>query len=129
MDAGPIRVEDLLRPLAPQVLGALVRRYGHFDRCEDAVQEALLAAAVQWPEQGVPENPRAWLVTVGSRRLTDDLRSEGARRRREEQTGVRASRADQQAPGPEERATDGDARRAGPTTTSSPCCSCAATPS
>jgi RNA polymerase sigma factor (sigma-70 family) len=103
------RVEDVLRPLAPQVLGALVRRYGHFDRCEDAVQEALLAAAVQWPEQGVPENPRGWLITVGSRRLTDDLRSEGARRRREEQTGVRASRADQLTPGPEEQATAADA--------------------
>ena len=50
--------EDLLRELAPQVLGALVRRYGHFDACEDAVQEALLAASVQWPEQGVPDNPR-----------------------------------------------------------------------
>ncbi len=78
------RVEDLLRPLAPQVLGALVRRYGHFDACEDAVQEALLAAAVQWPDGGVPENPTGWLVTVASRRLTDQLRSEQARRRREE---------------------------------------------
>jgi RNA polymerase sigma factor (sigma-70 family) len=76
--------EDLLRAQAPQVLGALVRRYGHFDACEDAVQEALLAAAVQWPEQGVPENPRGWLITVASRRLTDQLRSEESRRRREE---------------------------------------------
>ncbi|HJY32242.1 MAG TPA: sigma factor, partial [Actinomycetota bacterium] len=59
-------VEDLLRELAPQVLGVLVRRYGRFDSSEDAVQEALLAAATQWPEQGVPENPRAWLVTVAS---------------------------------------------------------------
>jgi RNA polymerase sigma factor (sigma-70 family) len=79
-------VEDLLRQLAPQVLGALVRRYGHFDLCEDAVQEALLAAAVQWPDQGVPENPRGWLITVASRRLTDELRSDQARRRREETT-------------------------------------------
>ena len=77
------RVEDLLRPLAPQVTGALVRRYGHFDACEDAVQEALLAAAVQWPDQGIPDNPRGWLITVASRRLTDEWRSEQARRRRE----------------------------------------------
>ena len=80
-DAGP---EDLLRELAPQVLGALVRRYGHFDTAEDAVQEALLAAAVQWPADGVPGNPRGWLITVASRRLTDLLRSEQARQRREE---------------------------------------------
>ena len=77
------RVEDLLRPLAPQVTGALVRRYGYFDACEDAVQEALLAAAVQWPDQGIPDNPRGWLITVASRRLTDEWRSEQARRRRE----------------------------------------------
>jgi RNA polymerase sigma factor (sigma-70 family) len=101
-------VEDLLRPLAPQVLGALVRRYGHFDLCEDAVQEALLAAAVQWPEQGVPDNPRGWLVTVGSRRLTDELRSEGARRRREEATGVRASRTDLVAPAPDDVGEEAD---------------------
>ncbi|MEP7026757.1 MAG: DUF6596 domain-containing protein [Actinomycetota bacterium] len=75
--------EDLLRELAPQVLGALVRRYGHFDLCEDAVQEALLAAAVQWPGEGVPSSPRGWLITVASRRLTDALRSESARRQRE----------------------------------------------
>jgi RNA polymerase sigma factor (sigma-70 family) len=76
--------EALLRELAPQVLGALARRYGHFDACEDAVQEALLAAAVQWPAEGRPDNPRAWLVTVASRRLTDRLRSDSARRRRED---------------------------------------------
>jgi RNA polymerase sigma factor (sigma-70 family) len=76
-------VEDLLRELAPQVLGALVRRYGHFDAAEDAVQEALLAAAVQWAERGVPESPRGWLITVASRRLTDQWRSDEARRRRE----------------------------------------------
>jgi RNA polymerase sigma factor (sigma-70 family) len=76
--------EDLLRQLAPQVLGALVRRYGHFGTAEDAVQEALLAAAMQWPEKGVPANPRAWLITVASRRLTDLLRSEQARQRRED---------------------------------------------
>jgi RNA polymerase sigma factor (sigma-70 family) len=76
--------EDLLRQLAPQVLGALVRRYGHFDTAEDAVQEALLAAATQWPAEGIPGNPRGWLITVASRRLTDLLRSEQARQRREE---------------------------------------------
>jgi len=78
------RTEDLLRELAPQVLGRLVRRHGQFDACEDAVQEALLAAARQWPEQGVPDDPRSWLVTVASRRLVDLWRSESARQRREE---------------------------------------------
>ncbi|RFC72369.1 sigma-70 family RNA polymerase sigma factor [Streptomyces sp. AcE210] len=76
--------EDLLRRHAPQVLGALVRRYGHFDAAEDAVQEALLAAAGQWPDAGVPDNPRGWLIKVASRRLVDTLRSDDARRRREE---------------------------------------------
>jgi predicted RNA polymerase sigma factor len=76
-------VEGLLRELAPQVLGALVRRHGQFDACEDAVQEALLAAALQWPKEGVPDQPRAWLITVAGRRLTDQWRSEDARRRRE----------------------------------------------
>ncbi|MFF1393569.1 RNA polymerase sigma factor [Streptomyces sp. NPDC058287] len=76
--------EDLLRRHAPQVLGALVRRYGHFDAAEDAVQEALLAAARQWPDAGVPDNPRGWLIKVASRRLVDTLRSDDARRRREE---------------------------------------------
>ncbi|MEV6207811.1 DUF6596 domain-containing protein [Kitasatospora sp. NPDC051914] len=80
----PHEVEGLLRELAPQVLAALLRRYGTFDTCEDAVQEALLAAAVQWPEQGVPDSPRSWLVTVASRRLVDQVRSEAARRRRED---------------------------------------------
>jgi RNA polymerase sigma factor (sigma-70 family) len=79
----PGNVEDLLRELAPQVLGALIRRYGDFDECEDAVQEALLAAAQQWPGKGVPGNPRAWLVTVASRRLIDWWRSDTARQQRE----------------------------------------------
>ncbi|MEV4566839.1 sigma-70 family RNA polymerase sigma factor [Nonomuraea sp. NPDC049419] len=82
--------EHLLRELAPQVLGALVRRYGHFATAEDAVQEALLAAATQWPEQGVPDDPRAWLITVAARRLTDLLRAEQARRRREDAVAARA---------------------------------------
>jgi predicted RNA polymerase sigma factor len=77
------RVEDLLRELAPQVLGALARRYGQFDACEDAVQEALLAAALDWRASGVPDNPRGWLLAVATRRLTDLWRSESARRRRE----------------------------------------------
>jgi RNA polymerase sigma factor (sigma-70 family) len=81
-----VRLDDLLRRLAPQILGALVRRYGHFEACEDAVQEALLAAASQWPERGLPESPRGWLVTVAARRLTDQLRSDSARRRREDVT-------------------------------------------
>jgi predicted RNA polymerase sigma factor len=76
--------EELLRRLAPQVLGAVIRRFGHFDTAEDATQEALLAAAVQWPREGIPDNPRGWLITVASRRLTDLLRSEQARRRRED---------------------------------------------
>jgi RNA polymerase sigma factor (sigma-70 family) len=78
-------VEDLLRTLAPQVLGALVRRYGNIDTAEDATQEALLAAATQWPVEGLPANPRGWLITVAARRLTDLLRSEQARRRREDE--------------------------------------------
>ncbi|WP_427894080.1 RNA polymerase sigma factor [Kribbella sp. GL6] len=77
-------LEELLREQAPQVLGALVRRYGDFDACEDAVQEALLAASLQWPADGVPENPRSWLITVASRRRIEVLRSEAARVRREE---------------------------------------------
>ncbi|MGH8776240.1 MAG: RNA polymerase sigma factor [Jiangellaceae bacterium] len=90
-------VEGLLRQLAPVVLGTLVRRYGKFDLCEDAVQEALLAAAVQWSEKGVPESPRGWLVTVASRRMTDQLRGDVARRRREVMAALEPS-ADQRAP-------------------------------
>jgi RNA polymerase sigma factor (sigma-70 family) len=76
-------IEDLLRELAPQALAALVRRYGQFDACEDAVQEALLRAATRWPAEGVPDNPRGWLITVASHRLMDEMRSEQSRRRRE----------------------------------------------
>jgi RNA polymerase sigma factor (sigma-70 family) len=75
--------ENLLRELAPQVLGAVIRRFGDFSAAEDAVQEALLAAATQWPEEGVPDNPRGWLIHVAARRVTDHLRAELARRRRE----------------------------------------------
>jgi RNA polymerase sigma factor (sigma-70 family) len=77
-------VEGLLRELAPRVLGILVRRHGDFATCEDAVQEALLAASVQWPTEGVPANPKGWLITVASRRRTELWRNESARRRREE---------------------------------------------
>src|SRR5215467_1230868 len=80
---GPPLVEDLLRELAPQVLGTLVRRHGQFDACEDAVQEALLAAALQWPVEGVPDRPRSWLLTVAGRALVDGWRADSARRRRE----------------------------------------------
>ena len=76
-------LEGLLRRLAPQVLGAVVRRYGNFDAAEDAVQEALVAAVSQWQRDGLPDNPRGWLITVAARRLTDLLRSEQARRQRE----------------------------------------------
>ena len=77
-------IEGLLRELAPQVLAALVRRYGGFDTCEDAVQEALLAAARQWPVEGVPDHPKGWLITTASRRRIEQWRSETARQRREE---------------------------------------------
>jgi RNA polymerase sigma factor (sigma-70 family) len=77
-------IEDLLRELAPQVLGTLMRRHGQFDACEDAAQEALLAASQRWPTEGVPNRPRSWLLTVASRSLVDHWRSESARRRREE---------------------------------------------
>jgi RNA polymerase sigma factor (sigma-70 family) len=82
------RVEGLLRELAPQVLGVLVRRYGQFDAAEDAVQEALLSAALKWPVEGVPDSPRSWLITVAGRRLVDEWRSESARRAREEQVAL-----------------------------------------
>ena len=80
----PRAIEDLLRECAPQVLGAVVRRYGDFATCEDAVQEALLAAAQQWPAGGVPDHPKNWLIRVAARRRIELLRNEAARRHREE---------------------------------------------
>jgi RNA polymerase sigma factor (sigma-70 family) len=99
---------DLLRQLAPQVLGAVTRRYGHFDAAEDATQEALLAAAVQWPAGGVPDNPRGWLITVAARRLTDLLRSEQARQRREEAAAARIVPGRRVAPAADRPSADTD---------------------
>ncbi|MDX2970565.1 RNA polymerase sigma factor [Kribbella solani] len=93
------QVDELMRELAPQVLGFLARRYGQFDLCEDAVQEALLAAATQWPVDGVPANPRGWLITVATRRLTDAFRSDSARRRREDSVAAMAGPEELVAPG------------------------------
>jgi RNA polymerase sigma factor (sigma-70 family) len=100
------RAEHLLRELAPQVLGSVVRRFGDFAAAEDAVQEALIAATMQWPKEGLPDNPRGWLIQVASRRMTDHVRSEVARRRRE---SVAATEIDQVVPAPGlEPATDQD---------------------
>jgi RNA polymerase sigma factor (sigma-70 family) len=99
-------IEHLLRELAPQVLGAVVRRFRDFVAAEDAVQEALLAAALEWPRQGQPENPRAWLVQVAFRRMTDYIRSESARRRREQETAVEAARTEEIALGTEPEEDD-----------------------
>jgi RNA polymerase sigma factor (sigma-70 family) len=82
--AGDRRVEEQLRELAPQVLGAVIRRFRDFAASEDAVQQALMAAVQRWPGDGVPEDPRAWLIRVASRRMIDHVRAEAARRRREE---------------------------------------------
>ncbi|WP_067487968.1 RNA polymerase sigma factor [Actinomadura hibisca] len=103
MSTGP-SPEDL-RALAPRVLGALARRHGQFDACEDAVQEALLAAATQWPAEGVPANSYGWLLTVATRRLTDQWRSESARRDREAAVAAEAERL---APAVDERPADAD---------------------
>jgi RNA polymerase sigma factor (sigma-70 family) len=89
LDAG---AEQLLREIAPQVLGAVIRRFRDFAASEDAVQEAMIAAATQWPRDGMPDNPRGWLIQVASRRMTDQARSESARRRRE--TAVMLERGD-----------------------------------
>ncbi|HEX7828841.1 MAG TPA: sigma-70 family RNA polymerase sigma factor [Thermoanaerobaculia bacterium] len=100
MTSNTLPAENLLHELAPQVLGTIVRRFGDFASAEDAVQEALLAAAMQWPEEGVPENPRGWLIHVAARRMTDHLRSEIARRRREAEVVFAAN--DQVAPSADE---------------------------
>ncbi len=94
----PPTTEDLLRSLTPQVVGAVVRRFGDFGAAEDAVQEALVAAAAQWERDAVPENPAAWLTRVAGRRMVDQLRREGTRRRREELVAV-AEGAEQPSPG------------------------------
>ncbi|MGI8447938.1 MAG: RNA polymerase sigma factor [Streptosporangiaceae bacterium] len=94
------RIEELLRELAPRVLATVARRHQGFELCEDAVQEALLAAATQWPVGGVPDNPKGWLVTAASRRRIEIWRSDAARRRRQE-TVAEAEPAD--APAPSER--------------------------
>jgi RNA polymerase sigma factor (sigma-70 family) len=101
MAAATPELEHLLRTEAPQVLGALVRRFGHFDIAEDAVQDALLAAAQQWPIEGIPDYPRGWLIRVGYRRMVDQLRAEQLRQRREYQLASQPTPAS-----PEEPAAD-----------------------
>ncbi len=88
-----LEIEQLLRELAPQALGAVIRRFHEFAPAEDAVQEALIAAATQWPQDGIPENPRGWLIQVATRRMTDHIRSESARRQRENEVAMEAARA------------------------------------
>jgi RNA polymerase sigma factor (sigma-70 family) len=83
VSSGDVRAEQLLRELTPQVLGAIIRRFGDFSAAEDAVQEALIAATQQWPSAGVPDNPRGWLIQVAARRMTDQIRADVARRQRE----------------------------------------------
>jgi RNA polymerase sigma factor (sigma-70 family) len=78
-----LKPDTALRELTPQVLGAIIRRFGDFSAAEDAVQEALIAATQQWPSEGVPDNPRGWLIQVAARRMTDQIRADVARRRRE----------------------------------------------
>jgi RNA polymerase sigma factor (sigma-70 family) len=101
---------DPLRELAPQVLAALVRRYGYsqFQLCEDAAQEALLAAAVQWPAEGQPGNPRGWLVTVATRKLLDQVRSEQSRRQREQRVAVATPQSERLAAAPDEDTSSPD---------------------
>jgi RNA polymerase sigma factor (sigma-70 family) len=94
-------IESLLRELAPQVLGATVRRYGDFSAAEDATQESLLAAALQWPKDGLPDNPRGWLIQVAARRMTDHIRSEIARRQRESAVVAQIAADEQVLPPPD----------------------------
>src|SRR5579859_5034941 len=99
---------DLLRDLAPRVLGAVVRRFGHFDVAEDATQEALLAAGTSWPAEGRPDNPLGWLITVASRRLTDLLRAQYARERRQERVARLIVPAERDAPPADQPPNDAD---------------------
>jgi RNA polymerase sigma factor (sigma-70 family) len=85
-------LEDLLRQAAPRALAAVVRRFGDFGDAEDAVQEALIEAARQWPSQGTPESPTGWLIAVASRRMTDRIRADSARRAREERIAAEPER-------------------------------------
>src|SRR5580658_2843945 len=87
-----VPIERLLRELTPQVLGTVVRRFRDFSAAEDAVQEASLAAAIDWPRDGLPRDPRAWLTQVAFRRMTDHIRSESARRVREQETATESAR-------------------------------------
>jgi RNA polymerase sigma factor (sigma-70 family) len=100
--------EQLLRQLAPQVLAAVVRRYGNFGAAEDAVQEALATAAFEWPRAGVPENPRAWLIQVAARKLTDQFRSESARRSRETKFVLTTPAEENVVPPPDEATVEQD---------------------
>lgn len=100
-------LEDLLRDLAPQVLAALLRHHRDLPTAEDAVQEALLAAGTQWPVEGLPESPRAWLVRVASRRAVDAVRSDSSRRRREELVAAQAVRSAPPADAEEPAGDDG----------------------
>ncbi|GII56438.1 RNA polymerase sigma24 factor [Planotetraspora thailandica] len=121
---GPV-VDDLLRELVPQVVGVLTRRFGDFDAAEDAVQESLIDAASQWPRQGVPDNPRGWLVQVAYRRMVEQVRGEQARRRREELVAAREPSDELTAP-PADDALDRD--RDDTLTTLFLCCHPALTP-
>ena len=108
MESSGFRNENLLRELTPQVLAAVNRRYGDFVSAEDAVQEALLAAALQWPKEGVPGNPRAWLIRVASRRMKDHIRAELARRRRETAASPYLHPEEQVAPAADSEVETGD---------------------
>src|SRR3954464_7916213 len=103
-----LSIEGLLRELTPQVLGAVARRTGDFDAAEDAVQEALLAGALQWPETGIPAKPRGWLITVAVRRMSDQWRSDQARRRREMPAAELTPPADFVAPAADQQPADED---------------------
>ncbi|MEV0152507.1 sigma-70 family RNA polymerase sigma factor [Micromonospora sp. NPDC050686] len=108
MDLPDRTVEDLLRELAPQVIGVLSRRFGDFATAEDAVQEALLAAATQWPDEGLPDNPRGWLIQVAYRRMIELVRAETARRDREERAARREPGDRRAAPAADEPPADRD---------------------